>query len=301
MFFGLALAAPPDRGAVDTTLDALHQAATDADAATYFGLFTDDAVFIGTDAEEVWTLPAFRAFAAPHFESAPAWAYTSVSRDVRFGRKGRTAWFHESLEHASYGAVRGSGVLSRVDGAWRVSQYVLSFPVPNAVANEVVATIAAHSGGGPTATLPTPYTADQIRASCAPGTSMVTHTTQGGHTTGSRTTFSTGDVEGTTFRVEALDADGAAVGEAGEHEATWVQLRDHASFPTSATWADASVTVPAGTFSTRRYTVPTSTGTAVFWFAPAYPGPPVKVQLSREGAVVSETVLVSDTRVPAPL
>ena len=105
-----------DLGDEDGAIDALHRAATDADAETYFGLYADDAVFIGTDPAERWDLPAFRDFAAPHFEEAPAWAYTPVEREVHFGPKGRSAWFYETLSHERYGAVRGSGAL-RLQGA----------------------------------------------------------------------------------------------------------------------------------------------------------------------------------------
>ncbi|MEZ4241144.1 MAG: nuclear transport factor 2 family protein [Myxococcota bacterium] len=146
-------AAPPDRAEVDRVLDALHQAATDADAERYFGLYADDAVFIGTDASERWDLPAFRAFAAPHFEQAPAWTYTPERRAVSFDRKGRTAWFDEALSHPRYGEVRGSGVLVREGHEWRVAQYVLSFPVPNEVAPQVLGVI---RGAGAEARLPRP-------------------------------------------------------------------------------------------------------------------------------------------------
>ena len=112
----VAMAGSPDPAEVDQVLDALHRAATDADAETYFGLYADDAVFIGTDPAERWDLPAFRDFAAPHFEEAPAWAYTPVEREVHFGPKGRSAWFYETLSHERYGAVRGSGAL-RLQGA----------------------------------------------------------------------------------------------------------------------------------------------------------------------------------------
>lgn len=144
---------PPDAGAapdpaamraeVDAVLDALHRSAAEADAATYFGLFAEDSVFIGTDATERWDLPAFRAFAEPHFAEPPAWVYTPQRRDVSFDDRGRTAWFDESLRHERYGEVRGSGVLvRRKHGPWQIAQYVLSFPVPNEVALDVVARIA---------------------------------------------------------------------------------------------------------------------------------------------------------------
>ncbi len=51
------------------------------------------------------------------------------------------AWFDERLENASYGEMRGSGVLRLTDDGWKIEQYVLSFAVPNGAARDVVAVI----------------------------------------------------------------------------------------------------------------------------------------------------------------
>ena len=51
------------------------------------------------------------------------------------------AWFDEVLAHASYGVLRGSGALRLTDDGWKVSQYVLSFAVPNDDAEAVVGVI----------------------------------------------------------------------------------------------------------------------------------------------------------------
>ena len=133
---GLAMATPQqDIGAV---LDRLHQAATDADERVYFDCYTADAVFVGTDATERWTMAEFRTFAHPHFAEAPAWAYTPVTREVHLGPSGDVAWFYETLTHARYGKVRGSGTLRREGTDWKVAQYVLSFPIPNDKAKAVI-------------------------------------------------------------------------------------------------------------------------------------------------------------------
>ena len=83
-------------------------------------------------------MDAFRVFAEPYFDGVEAWTYHPVSRSVAFGPDGAVAWFDELLDNASYGRVRGSGVLLREDGRWRVAQYVLSFTVPNDAAADVV-------------------------------------------------------------------------------------------------------------------------------------------------------------------
>ena len=129
-----------------TTLDAFHSAAAVADEAAYFGAFTADAVFIGTDDAERWTLPEFESFAAPYFERESAWEYVASSRNVMLSPDGDVAWFDERLDNEKYGRVRGSGVLVREKDAWRVAHYVLSFPVPNELALDLVESIRTNVG-----------------------------------------------------------------------------------------------------------------------------------------------------------
>jgi pimeloyl-ACP methyl ester carboxylesterase len=126
------------RAKVADVLDALHAAAATADEERYFDLFAPGAIFIGTDASERWTLPEFRAFAEPYFQEESAWVYELLERHVDLSADGALAWFDERLVNASYGETRGSGVLVRAGGRWRIAHYVLSFPIPNDVAREVV-------------------------------------------------------------------------------------------------------------------------------------------------------------------
>ena len=130
---------------VDDVLDGYHAAAASADAHTYFALMTPDAVFVGTDATEHWTLDQFKTFAAPHFASGKAWTYRSTDRRVT--ARPEVAWFEEKLFNDKYGAVRGSGVLVRTQEGWRIAQYVMSFPIPNDRAAAVLALIAQDDPG----------------------------------------------------------------------------------------------------------------------------------------------------------
>ncbi len=123
---------------VRDTLDAYHAAAAVADGPAYFELMTDDAVFIGTDPTERWTKAAFKAFAEPYFSRGTGWTYTPVSRHVVLETAAPLAWFDEDLDHARYGRCRGTGVLRRTPEGWRIAQYVLTIPIPNEVATEVV-------------------------------------------------------------------------------------------------------------------------------------------------------------------
>jgi len=138
--------APDETRRIGAILDALHAAAARADEAAYFDLYTPDAVFIGTDVSERWSLPAFRAYAHPVFARGSGWTYTPRGRTVTLadGSCRCIAWFDEVLDSASYGTSRGTGVLVRGPTGWKVAQYALTFPIPNAIAKDVTAQIKAH-------------------------------------------------------------------------------------------------------------------------------------------------------------
>ncbi len=130
-------------GDLAQVLDALHAAAGRADGAAYFELFTPDAVFLGTDASERWSLAQFRAYAEPFFSQGVGWTYEPRERHVFLDPTRRVAWFDERLWNAKYGEVRGSGVLLLSDGRWRIAQYNLAIPVPNALAGDLAERIRA--------------------------------------------------------------------------------------------------------------------------------------------------------------
>ena len=122
---------------IEAVLDAWHQAASDADFGTYFGLMTEDAVFVGTDATENWQLPEFKAYARPHFDKGRAWSFTPVERHIYLDEAENFAWFDELLD-TQMKLCRGSGVLKKVGGDWKVAHYVLSLAVPNDKVGELI-------------------------------------------------------------------------------------------------------------------------------------------------------------------
>lgn len=135
----MSQAKPADSKArIDETLTRFHEAAAKADGKTYFGLFAPEGVFLGTDAGERWTVGEFRKYAEPHFSKGKGWTYVAKTRNIDLAPKGDTAWFDEILENANYGVCRGSGVLRLVDGQWKITQYHLTIPVPNSLADKVV-------------------------------------------------------------------------------------------------------------------------------------------------------------------
>lgn len=150
----LMLLAPLARGAetgtpeevIGQTLDTLHAAAAAADGERYFGLFAPDAVFIGTDATERWTVEQFRGYALPLFARGTGWVYRPRERHITLTSLpcACIAWFDELLDSENYGTSRGTGVLVRDEGAaWKIAQYALTFTMPNDLAAELTGRIRA--------------------------------------------------------------------------------------------------------------------------------------------------------------
>lgn len=122
--------------AINTQLEAWHKAAADADFDAYFDLMTEDAVFIGTDAEENWQLDQFKAFSKPYFDRGKAWSFSTLERTIYHPKKAKMAWFDELLD-TQMGICRGSGVMLLDGKEWKVQHYVLSIAVPNENVDEL--------------------------------------------------------------------------------------------------------------------------------------------------------------------
>ena len=127
--------APVDTVATVQRLDRLatrwHAAASEADSATFFGLMSDDAIYIGTDPGEHWTKDEFLAFAAPYFAAGKAWSFTATERHVFFDESQDVAYWDELLD-TWMGPCRGTGIVRRAaDGDWKIAHYTLSVAVPN--------------------------------------------------------------------------------------------------------------------------------------------------------------------------
>jgi hypothetical protein len=143
-FAALVASAQPPAHKVAAVLDDWHQAASVADEARYFGYFAPNGVYMGTDATERWTLAEFRTYAKPRFQAKKTWTFKARDRHIEFSADGKTAWFDEMLNTSDLGVCRGSGVLVLLGGAWKIAQYNLSVPIPNAMVNGIVKQIGAH-------------------------------------------------------------------------------------------------------------------------------------------------------------
>ena len=131
-------ASADQRANINAMLDSWHRAAAEASEDRYFGAMAPEFVFLGTDAGERWDLAAFRAFSHPYFAKGTAWTFVPRDRHVILSPGGDVAWFDEKLDSASYGECRGSGVVRRAGGRWKIAHYNLTIPIPNDLAKSVV-------------------------------------------------------------------------------------------------------------------------------------------------------------------
>ncbi len=137
LFSALVQAQTKETANINTVLDNWHKAAAEAKFDTYFGMMSDESIFIGTDATENWNKKNFMAFAKPFFDKGKAWSFTALERHVYFDKSGKTAWFDELL-NTQMKICRGSGVLVKTGNEWKIKHYVLSMTIPNDNTNEVI-------------------------------------------------------------------------------------------------------------------------------------------------------------------
>ena len=115
-----------------------RRAAARAEERLYFDCFAPNAVFLGTDATERWSLAEFRAYAHQRFKEGQGWSYAVRARHITIAPGSTTAWFDEVLENARLGECRGSGVLVLLEDEWKIVQYNLTIPIPNSLADDFV-------------------------------------------------------------------------------------------------------------------------------------------------------------------
>ena len=116
---------------INKILDNLHKYASEANGEKYFQLFSDQAVFHGTDLNERWSIDEFKKYAQNRFDTGTGWTYKSLERNIFINSSNTTAWFDEILINEKYGKFRGTGVLSKIDDMWKIDQYNLLLPIPN--------------------------------------------------------------------------------------------------------------------------------------------------------------------------
>ena len=121
--------------ALNSLIDGLHKDAHEGNLETYFARYSSDAVFMGTDKTERWTIDAFKTYAAPAFEDGHGWTYEVVERN--WEGEGDTRWFDEILFNEKLGHCRGTGVVEKVGDNWKIAHYSLTLLIPNDIAETV--------------------------------------------------------------------------------------------------------------------------------------------------------------------
>ncbi|WP_350289197.1 nuclear transport factor 2 family protein [uncultured Croceitalea sp.] len=133
----LLLGQESEKQLINDVLDSWHKAAAEANFEAYFDKMTKDGVFLGTDATENWQNQEFKDYSKPHFDKGRAWSFTAVERNIYLAETEHFAWFDELLD-TQMKLCRGSGVLQKVNGTWKIAHYVLSIAVPNENVTELI-------------------------------------------------------------------------------------------------------------------------------------------------------------------
>ena len=129
----------PELEAVAEVIDDFHDAAAHGDRERYLGHLTDDAVYLGTDEWERWPkYPDFDEYVSARFKDGSGWNYKSVDRIIRLSDSQDVAWFDEVLFSETSGRIRGTGVLTRQFGQWKLEHYAMSFLIYNENWDEVI-------------------------------------------------------------------------------------------------------------------------------------------------------------------
>ncbi|SDK72305.1 SnoaL-like domain-containing protein [Salinimicrobium catena] len=130
LFTGFTGHAQAPKENINKMLEAWHDAAARADYDAYFSKMADESIFIGTDPTENWEKDEFAKWSKPYFDKGKAWSFSTLERNIFLQEDCDIAWFDELLE-TQMGICRGSGVVAKEDGEWKVKHYVLSIEIPN--------------------------------------------------------------------------------------------------------------------------------------------------------------------------
>lgn len=149
--------------------------------------------------------------------------------------------------------------------------------------------------------LPTPFTAEQIRAGCRPGRELRMRIERSGQDPIIRVVrYLVGDEITAVQETWEESTDGVTLREPEVSRETWLELQEHASFPAASTVvADETIEIPAGTYACLRYAQSSEDGLRTFWFAKELPGQPIRWVIRAGDEVAVSVTLLEDTAAPA--
>tara|TARA_Y100000589_G_scaffold329911_1_gene377946 strand:+ start:1235 stop:1696 length:462 start_codon:yes stop_codon:yes gene_type:complete len=135
LFFIFNIFADDQHDLIDEFLNGLHSDAHEGNFQSYFARYSSDAIFLGTDKTERWTISEFKSYAKPAFADGHGWTYEVIERNLE--GSGDTRWFDEILFNEKLGHCRGTGVIKLKNGEWKIAHYALTMLVPNSIAAKV--------------------------------------------------------------------------------------------------------------------------------------------------------------------
>ena len=124
-----------DKSDINILLDGLHKDAHKGNFDSYFDRYSSDAIFLGTDKTERWTMQEFKSYAQPAFADGHGWTYKVIERN--WEGEGDTLWFDEILFNKKLGHCRGTGVVQLINDEWKITHYALTMLVPNSIAADI--------------------------------------------------------------------------------------------------------------------------------------------------------------------
>lgn len=122
---------------LDKFMDNWHLQATKANFDEYFNVTSENFIFLGTAPGERWTKKEFMEFSKPYFDNGKAWDFKAKNRLWNFSTDRKIAWFDEDLD-TWMNSCRGSGILIKKNGKWKLVYYNLTVLIENEKIKEFI-------------------------------------------------------------------------------------------------------------------------------------------------------------------
>ena len=122
---------------LDKFMDNWHLQATKANFDEYFNVTSENFIFLGTAPGERWTKKEFMEFSKPYFDKGKAWDFKAKNRKWIFSDDKKTVWFDEDLD-TWMNSCRGSGILIKKNGKWKLVYYNLTVLIENEKIKEFI-------------------------------------------------------------------------------------------------------------------------------------------------------------------
>ena len=116
---------------LDRLMNKWHKDVVALELDAFFFLMSEDFHYLGTDPDERWSKEEFKKFCEPYFlEKKQTWNFKPIIRNWDISADASFAWFDENLD-TWMEECRGSGVLRKEEGEWKLVQYNLTVLIEN--------------------------------------------------------------------------------------------------------------------------------------------------------------------------